>query len=884
MSNGKNKYIFISSFLVVVAYLFANFFVIVPSFSKLLTETIEKDAEKIATHLSGMMVSDKSLFPKQEDHHARMMIENMIEEFNLEKLKIFSDSGKVIYSSDGKNLGEQNTNDYFQQVVAKGRKYTKLVRKDALTLEGQKVSLDVIETYVPVMRDGEFLGAFEIYFDITDSRRRFDNAVLKSSVIPVCLMFIFLVSIIFFLKTDTMPSSQTKINLAARYRSPFFFLFVTAVSLFIAELVIMWLLSTWEPSSTLNEALFDSSALVLLVSPVLYFALVMPLMKHINLRTQVERQLQQAHDELEQRVEERTTELMAANTELQKEISTRIEYQEQIQLSNNVIENTIDGILITDAEGIIQRVNPSFSMITGYSSEEIVGKNPRMLRSGYHRESFYSEMWDEILNKGKWKGEIWNRRKNGEVYPQWLSINALKGSDGETSHYVGVFHDISDIKDAENKLSHQTFHDALTGLANRLLFTDRLERAMTHTQRHHDHVGLILLDLDNFKNLNDSFGHNLGDACLREIAQLLRDTCRREDTVSRIGGDEFAIILPEVTDIENVVQLARRIISAFVEPVIVQDQNFFISASIGITLYPDDGASVEELIKNAEIAMYSAKSSGKNKFQLFTPEMNARVNRRMKIENDLREGLEKKEFLVYYQPKVDLESNSIVGVEALVRWRRPNGDIVSPADFIPIAEDTGLIVPIGEFVLETACKQAKNWHDEGFPIGVSVNLSMRQFREKNLVEMVKAILRMSELPATALELEITESLLMENEKSSIQILNHLKNEGIKLSIDDFGTGYSSMAYLKQMPIDSLKIDRVFVKDLPDDKNDLALTTAMVSMAKSLGLTTIAEGVETKDQYQLFKKLGCTEVQGYYCSPPVPPQTLTTLLKGKKCGE
>lgn len=877
----NKKYIFITAFLLVVAYLTFNFFVIVPSFSNLLNTNIEDEAQKIANHLSSMVVSENNTLMNQDELASMSMISKITEEFNLEKIKIFTDSGLIIYSTDFEDIGEINKKNYFHTIVAKGTPYTKVVHKDSKTLEGRLVSRDVLETYVPIIIDGKFIGAFEIYFDITDHRQRLDNAVLKSSLIPLFLMFIFLMTIIFFLKTEKTPIKSVQESLSKRYNSPLFFFFVSAIAIFIAESVLMLFLSTWRPSSIMTEALFAASALVMLITPVLHYALVMPLTSHIGRRNKVEGELLLAHEELEQRVQQRTAELNEANVTLKQEIAQSLQYQEQIQLSDSVLMNTIEGIMITDADGIIQRVNSSFSLITSYSATEVIGQNPRILKSDRHHPDFYKNMWGSITQTGKWKGEIWNRRKNGEIFPEWLSITAIKDLSGATTHYVGVFHDISDIKRAEEQLSHQAFHDALTGLPNRILFADRLETALTIAKRHHHRLGLLFLDLDNFKNINDSLGHNMGDIYLQSVAKIIKNSCREEDTVSRLGGDEFTVILPDVDYPKGAVTLARRILQSFSMPVRVYEHKLAVSASIGISFYPDNGENAEELVKNADIAMYSAKNAGKNNFHLFSHEMNEQISRRMILENDLRDALENQEILVYYQPKINLISGTIVGAEALVRWQKKNGSIISPVEFIPVAEDTGLIIPIGEFVFDHACQQAKEWHDGGFPIKVAVNLSTRQFRDENLLNMVKLAIKKRGVSAKALELEITESLLMDHEENAIKVLYQLKKEGLTVAIDDFGTGYSSLAYLKKMPINTLKIDRAFVKGLPDDKDDIALTTTIISVAESLGLTTVAEGAETIEQYNLLRELGCTEVQGFYFSPPVVPETLTTFLQENK---
>ena len=553
------------------------------------------------------------------------------------------------------------------------------------------------------------------------------------------------------------------------------------------------------------------------------------------------------------------------------------ERKQRLLLLASVFENSIEGVTITNADVEIEMVNPAFTAITGYGAEEVIGKNPRILKSDRHGPEFYQEMWQAINEQGAWSGEIWNRRKTGEAFPEKLSITAIKDSLGEISHYVAVFYDITDVKRGEEQLHHQAYHDALTGLPNRQLFIDRLEVSMAHARRHHRILAVLFFDLDNFKNINDSLGYNVGDRFLQEIAKLLRDCCWDEDTVARVGGDEFIILLTEIKDEKDALAAAQRIEKVFAEPILVEEQEFFASASIGISFYPADGEDAATLIKNADLAMYRAKDLGRGNFQLFTERMNQEVSRRLELENNLRRALERQEFEVFYQPKVDIVHGTIAGAEALVRWLK-NGELVSPVDFIPLAEETRLIIPIGEWVLKTACEQTMLWHENGHPLSVAVNLSTRQFHQKDLVEMVARVLKETGLPAETLELEITESIVMGDVREAIRIMLVLREMGIRFSMDDFGTGYSSMQYLKQLPLDALKIDRAFVMDLPDNEEDAAIVSATISMAHSLGLKVVAEGVETGDQLYFLRERGCEQFQGYLFSKPVPGETFLGYLK------
>ncbi len=562
------------------------------------------------------------------------------------------------------------------------------------------------------------------------------------------------------------------------------------------------------------------------------------------------------------------------------DISQRKEYEEKLRLLASVFENTVEGIVITDLHGTIEEVNPGFSAITGYSAQEAIGKNPSILKSNHHNANFYQEMWRDITETGHWSGEIWNRRKNGESYPERLSINSVTDYRGDISHYISVFYDISDIKRGEEQLQHQAYHDALTGLPNRLLYIDRLEISLPRARRHNTQAAVLVLDLDNFKNINDSLGHNIGDHFLQEVANILTETLREEDTVARIGGDEFAVLILAQECQWDACEVAKRILAAFANPIHIDNNELFASFSIGISVFPADGSDAETLIKNSELAMYRAKAQGKNSYSLYTETMNQHVSRRLELENNLRKALEREEFEVFYQPKVAIDSGAVVGCEALIRWKN-NGKLVSPAEFIPLAEETGLIVDIGKWVLWKACHDAQSWRAKGYSLRVAVNLSPRQFHQQDLIPMILAILNETGLPPALLELEITEGIVMDDVQEAIQTLNSLRDKGIHFAIDDFGTGYSSLQYLSQLPLDTLKIDRAFIKDLPGNKEDSAITLATLSMAHSLGLSVVAEGVETADQLDLLRQANCEQYQGYLFSKPLEISAFDQLLEEKR---
>ncbi|MDF2546026.1 MAG: hypothetical protein K0R93_924 [Anaerosolibacter sp.] len=559
------------------------------------------------------------------------------------------------------------------------------------------------------------------------------------------------------------------------------------------------------------------------------------------------------------------------------DITERKENSERLRMAQKVFENTIEGIVVTDTEGMIQLVNPAFTAITGYTSEEAIGRNPRLLKSERHNQLFYKDMWDALINTGTWQGEIWNRRKNGETYPEWLTISAIKNDHGETTHYISVFNDITENIRKEEHIKHLAYFDALTGLPNRFLFGDRLNLAITHAQHHKHMLAVMVLDVDRFKRINDTLGHAVGDMVIQTVADRLSRCIGEGDTLSRLGGDEFMFILEEIEDVQNVTKIIHRLFEALACPLSIHGHELHITGSIGVSMYPGDGQDLDTLVKNADTAMYRAKELGRNNYQLYTPAMNDKAIARLTMENDLRKAIERNELTLYYQPKVDIKSGKITGAEALVRWNHPQRGRISPGDFIPLAEETGLIEPLGEWVLQQACCQVRKWQDEkGQDIYVSVNLSPRQFQNGNLAEQIISVAEAAEIDPKYIELEITESCAMKNPEHTLRLLQRLKGKGFTFSIDDFGTGYSSLGVLKKFPIDKLKIDQSFVRDITKDEDDKAIVLAMISMAHSMRLKVVAEGVETSEQLEFLMENHCDQLQGYLYSPPVPADEFEKL--------
>jgi diguanylate cyclase (GGDEF)-like protein/PAS domain S-box-containing protein len=556
--------------------------------------------------------------------------------------------------------------------------------------------------------------------------------------------------------------------------------------------------------------------------------------------------------------------------------------EQQLQLTGRVFEQGGESIVITDSENRIVRVNKAFSQITGYTEAEALGRNPSMLSSGRQDADFFRVMWATLHASGLWQGELWNRRKDGSLYPEWLSISQLRDSSGAVTHYVAMATDISQRKKDEEHIRLLADFDPLTGLPNRRLLQDRIGTALAHAQRQHEPVALIFLDLDRFKNVNDSLGHHMGDNLLRQVAQRLTAALREQDTVCRLGGDEFVVLCPNI-DAVGATHVAQKLLDSTHHSFQMEPQELAITFSIGIALYPADGSTYEVLSMRADTAMYRAKQAGRNTYRFFTPEMQVESSRALQLENGLRRALELQQLHLVYQPQVSLNDDQLVGMEALLRWEHPVLGTVSPAEFIPVAEESGLILPIGEWVLRTAAQQMRTWLQAGLPLRqVAVNLSAVQFRHQNLPDLVTQVLADVGLASHYLELELTEGVAMENPRGAIEVMKNLHQRGVRLSIDDFGTGYSSLSYLKRFPVYKLKIDQSFVRDLSDDPDDRAIVVAIIGLARSLGFQTIAEGVETEGQLAFLREQGCDEVQGYWHSKPLPADAFEAFVRQRLC--
>jgi diguanylate cyclase (GGDEF)-like protein/PAS domain S-box-containing protein len=562
-----------------------------------------------------------------------------------------------------------------------------------------------------------------------------------------------------------------------------------------------------------------------------------------------------------------------------RDITKRKQMEEALQLSSMVLHNSSEGMLVTDEKNQIISVNPAFSNITGYSFEEVQGKNPRMFKSDRHDPTFYRAMWHEIISTGKWQGEVWDKRKNGETHAKWLTINTIRNNDGSIHRYVALFSDITEKKKSEQLIWRQANFDTLTGLPNRDMFRDRLGLEVKKSDRACLSLALLLVDLDQFKEVNDTLGHIVGDLLLQEAATRICACVRESDTVARLGGDEFTVVLSAIAEASHVEDVAQKIVSKLAEPFHLGSEVVYVSASIGITLYPNDATDIDVLMKNADQAMYVAKNKGRNRFSYFTPSLQKEAQNRLRLITDLRGALEAKQFRVHFQPIVELSTGLIHKAEALIRWQHPERGMVSPAEFIPLAEETGLINEIGDWVFKESARWAKFWSNLCLDsCQLSVNMSPVQFQHGSKIcdEWVEYLGGLG-LSGKHIVIEITEGLLLNAESIVTDNLLRFRDAGIQVAIDDFGTGYSSLSYLKKFDIDYLKIDRSFVNNLETDANDMALSEAIIVMAHKLGLKVIAEGVETEGQRDILAAAGCDYAQGYLFSKPVPPEEFEHLL-------
>ncbi len=596
-------------------------------------------------------------------------------------------------------------------------------------------------------------------------------------------------------------------------------------------------------------------------------------------RKLTEQRNRKQHEQVQDSFDRVNKYLIANRKRLKREEGKRQGYEKKLVLSDSIFMHTSEGICITGPNADIEKVNPAFTAITGYSEQEALGENPRILRSHHQDDAFYKNMWDSLLTVGVWEGEIWNRRKNGEAYLEYLTITALKDSKGNVLNYVAVFHDISELFSSKEQIAYHTSYDALTGLPNRSLFMNYCSRQITCADTHDETFVVALLDIDNFREVNEGMSYEIGDRLLKRVASRIGKCCRSQDIVARLGGDEFGFLIPsEDQMMEENLLIMGRVLEVLAKPFSIDDEMVFLKSSIGVAVFPNHGNEPQQLLQKAEMALYQAKELGGSRVKVFTERAMEEVQRRLDLKNSLRLALEQEEFELYYQPKIVFADGTIRGVEALIRWRRGDGKLIFPDEFIPLAEESELITKIGAWVIEEASRQLKSWHERGMDhFTVAINLSARQFVDPDLLDRLYSAVDRCELKVQDLHLEITEHTMVEEIDQTVAIMENLTEQGFTISIDDFGTGFSSLAYLKQFPITTLKIDRTFVKNLPDDRHDKTIISLTLSLARSLGMSVVAEGVETKEQLEFLRELGCDEYQGYYCSRPLPASELEDFL-------
>jgi diguanylate cyclase (GGDEF)-like protein/PAS domain S-box-containing protein len=848
------------------------------------------------------------------------------------KVKIYSLGGLTVFSSDPSQTGEDKSDNPGFREAAAGRAASALTHRDAFdSFEGTVAGLDVIATYLPI-RDAQehIVAVFEIYSDVTElmARLRHTQQLVVGSVCGL-LALLYALQLILVARAQRTIDRQEQLleqsiaDLDGRVKERTDSLAAINRSL-LAEIE-----ERKQVEATLSEstarysavtqssndaivtadssgsivgwnkqaaAIFDYSEAEISGEPL---TRVIPNLYHANppkggKSAANESLVVGKAFETEGRRKDQSAlpiEVALAKWEVGgnqfvtstiRDISEKKQAEHHLRVAATTFEIQ-EGVAITDADQVFLRVNRAFCDITGYSSEELVGKTPQMVRSDRHDPAFFKAMWDSINHTGNWKGEIWNKRRNGEVYPAWVSIAAVKGIDGRVSNYVGTYADITLRKAAEDEIAHLAFYDHLTDLPNRRLLLDRLRHALATYGRSGQRGALMFLDLDNFKTLNDTQGHDAGDQLLIAVAERLTRCVRHGDTVARLGGDEFVVMLEGLDDSEMAAiqteTIAEKIRFSLSQPYLLNkpwateepsQHTHFCSSSLGITLFQDESVSAEELMKRADTAMYQAKAAGRNTLRFFDPQMQATIAARAALDSDLRHAIEAGQLLLYYQPQVN-EEGQLTGAEALIRWQHPRDGMVSPTTFIPLAEENGLILPIGLWVLETACVQLAAW--AGRPtteqLTIAVNVSAHQFRQRDFVDRVLATIEETGANPRRLKLELTESLLVHDVEEIIEKMQALKARGVGFSLDDFGTGYSSLSYLLRLPLDQLKIDQSFVRDILSDPGVAAVARTVVALGQSLGLAIIAEGVETAGQRDFLAKIGCLAYQGFFFSRPLP---------------
>lgn len=849
------------------------------------------------------------------------------------KIKIYGLNGLTLFSSDPTQTGENKSDNAAYLAALAGQVTSGMTHRDKFdTFEGVRSDLDVISTYLPIYDEQKQLAAvFEIYSDVSDLVTQIETTrSMVGGVVLALLGLLYLLQYIFVARAQGVIDRQSAMlrqsieELDERVRARTEALDASNGSLMSEVIERKRIEETLRESTARYRAITQSSNEAIITADSdgnvvgwnlqaeAFFgyteeevlgqslALIIP----ERFRTDHWRGVQRAHEGHPSRVTGKTLvleglrkdrsefpiELSLASWEIGdkryvsgtiRDLTEKRQAEHHLRVAAATFE-TKEGVAITDANQCILRVNRSFTEITGYDADEVIGKTPRVLSSGRQDKAFYAAMWESILRTGNWQGEIWNRRKNGEVYPEWLNVTAVKAADGVVTNYVGTFSDITERKASESEIALLAFYDPLTGLPNRRLLLDRLKQRVSSNTRRSSCIAVLFIDLDNFKTLNDTLGHDIGDQLLREVGHRLSSCVRDGDTVARLGGDEFVVLIEDLeqdaqTAASQVELIGEKILLEIVRPYQLAAIEHHCSASVGVTLMANQQVTADDLMKQADLAMYQAKAGGRNTLRFFDPDMQAAISRRALLEDGLRRALEAGQFRLYYQGQVDRDGR-LTGVEALLRWCHPERGMVSPLDFIPLAEESGLILPIGDWVLENACQLLVKWaqRPEMAHLTVAVNVSARQFQQRDFVTRVLMAIDSTGANPQRLKLELTESLLVNNVEDIIRKILTLRRSGIGFSLDDFGTGYSSLTYLKRLPLDQLKIDQSFVRNILRDPNDAAIAKTIVALANSLGLSVIAEGVETQAQKDLLADHGCLAYQGYLFYRPVPIEEFEDL--------
>lgn len=784
-----------------------------PSYRAMIIEQTEQEAVRYGNYLINTLALDhKQLQAGAIPSAVAREVGVLREDRQLIKLRFFSSTGEIVYSTEASEFGVVNKKDYFVNIVAKGNTFTKVVEKQDLTADGELAKIDIVETYVPIIGTAGFNGAIEVYYDVS--------------------------------------SALASLN-ALRNRSN---LMLITITLGLITAIV----------TTLRRAYASHHA-----------------------QQQTESLLLETNRELEQRVIDRTRELENTNQNLKAEVeehlTTTLELKKANQFSRTVINSMNDSVAIIDAESFkVVDCNSVFKENLKTDVTEIIGNTCYKLT---HNLDVPCNVPDqdcplvETVRSGRYVCyEHQHHNKHGEIGFVEVSTAPITDETGKVVQVVHVKRDITEKRQAADAIEQMAYFDALTGLPNRRLLLDRLKKTIAQAKRKQSKLALLYLDLDRFKEINDSRGHSCGDQILKAISGRLHTIVRESDTLARLGGDEFVFLLTDVETELDACVVAEKILSAIREPIRLGNCQIHMTTSIGISIFPEDGGSSDDLLKNADMAMYEAKSTGRNIYKFFSGKLNDQVQERHQLENRMHQALEEEDFLLVYQPQIDLNTMTVVGVEALARWQEPELGLISPDRFIPVAEESGLILPLGDWVLETACRQAKIWLDKGLKdLCVAVNISVRQFLQPDFATKIKEVLGATMLPANLLELELTESLLMQKGEVTIDVLRQLKKLGVRLSIDDFGTGYSSLSYLKNFPIDRIKIDQSFVQDINNSDNGRVIVETIIAMSEQMGLEVIAEGVETETQRDILLLRNCHLVQGYLYALPMLPAELNRFM-------